>query len=331
MLRDTAVNKAALGQTISWPVVAPGTVADIAPAATGPAGNDMTVAAPTTSISKAKSVVFYLTGEELKESAPDLSDQVIIKNTFAQAFRSLANLIEIDLWTTAYQNASRAYGTPTTVPFGTAGDLTDLSNTRRMLEDDGAPTTNLHLVLSSTGQLRQPARQAERYVLFKVNEAGTEYHAAARDLGTVEGVALHQSGAITQLTKGTGTSYVTNGSTAPGVTSIALITGTGTVLGDVVTFARRRGQQVRGQHRRGCTSHGGFGRPGGVGHHCDLECPDRGRQLHPADDVRRQCAVPGGPHSSTPPGGDAADDAMTLMDPFPGCRSKSGYTGSTGG
>src|SRR5262249_14320018 len=40
------------------------------------------------------------------------------------------------------------------------------------------------------------------------------------------------------VTKGTGTAYVTSGSNAVGATSIALITGSGTILaGDVVTFA----------------------------------------------------------------------------------------------
>jgi hypothetical protein len=49
---------------------------------------------------------------------------------------------------------------------------------------------------------------------------------------------IKESGQITTVTKGTGASYVTSGSTAVGVTDIALVTGTGTVLpGDVVTFA----------------------------------------------------------------------------------------------
>ena len=52
------------------------------------------------------------------------------------------------------------------------------------------------------------------------------------------GFAIRESAGITQHVKGTGASYVTSGATAAGVTDIALVTGTGTVLaGDVVTFA----------------------------------------------------------------------------------------------
>jgi len=52
------------------------------------------------------------------------------------------------------------------------------------------------------------------------------------------GFQIRESAGIVQHVKGSGASYVTSGSTAAGVTDVALVTGTGTVLaGDVVTYA----------------------------------------------------------------------------------------------
>jgi len=74
--------------------------------------------------------------------------------------------------------------------------------------------------------------------LFRANEAGTDSLLRQGTIGMLEGFNVGVSAAVTTHTKGTGASYVTSGSTAAGVSDIALVTGTGTVLaGDVVTFA----------------------------------------------------------------------------------------------
>ena len=227
VLRDTSLDQAQLGQTISWPVVQPGTVGDVTPAATGPAGSDTTVLAPTTTISKSKSAVIYLNGEDIKGLSQTKSDAVIIRNAFVQAFRSLANLIEADLYLATKAGASRAYGTAGTTPFGISGDLSDIAQVRKILEDNGAPTTNLQLVLNNASAANLRGKQS---VLFKVNESGDENFLRNGALGQVEGFYLRQSGQITAHTKGTGSAYVTNGSTAPGVASVVLQTGSGTVV-----------------------------------------------------------------------------------------------------
>ena len=58
--------------------------------------------------------------------------------------------------------------------------------------------------------------------------------------GTIAGVSVSSPATLSKIdtVPGTGAGYLTSGSTAIGVNSIALVTGTGTVLGgDVVTFA----------------------------------------------------------------------------------------------
>ena len=230
--RSSKAERAAVGQSIVWPVVPPGAANDIAAAATGPTGSDTVVGAPSLSITKSRSVVFYLTGEELKGLKSGESDQLIVKNAFAQAMRTLCNEIEVDLAVAAKVGASRAVGTAGTAPFATANDLSDLAGVMKILDDNGAPALR-HLALSSPAILNLRAKHATA-----LGAAGSAELLRTGSLGVIEGVKFHGSAGLQLHTKGTGASYVTSGSTAVDVESVALVTGNGTVLpGDVVTFA----------------------------------------------------------------------------------------------
>jgi hypothetical protein len=233
--KNSTADRAALNETVAWPLVSQGAAGDFTPAAYGPSPSDMTATAPTLTLSKSKNYPFYLTGEELLGLRNGSSQQVVIKNQFAQAFRTLSNLIEVDLFNAAYKGASRAYGTAGTLPFGTVSDFSDIAQVRKILEDNGAPTTDMHIVLSNAAAANIRGKQS---LLFKANEAGTDLLLRQGFIGQIEGLFVHQSGQVIQVTKGTGSAYVTSGSTAPGVAAIALVTGSGTVLaGDIVTFA----------------------------------------------------------------------------------------------
>ena len=312
--RNANAERAAVGETISWPVVEPGTVGDVTPAATGPAGNDTTVLAPTTSISKAKSVVFYLTGEELKGLRNGGSDQVIIQGAFAQGFRSLTNLIEIDLATVAKEGASRAYGTAGTTPFATAGDLTDLAQVMKILDDNGAPGGNRRLVLNSAAVAVLRGKQS-----VSLAQAGSEEMLRLGALGMIEGVKLHASGGISLHTKGTGASYVTSGSTAIGVEDIALVTGTGTVLaGDVVTFAADTVNKYvvnTGVAAPGTIS---LGKPGAKVVIATANALTVGNSYTPNLIFSPDALFLATRAPAVPEGGDSADDAMIVQDPVSG-------------
>ncbi|MHB9031914.1 MAG: P22 phage major capsid protein family protein [Anaerolineae bacterium] len=228
---DASGEAAAKDQTIRWPVVAPESAADIAPAATGPDPADTTVGSDTMTISKAKSATFYWTGEDQK-SLGGLYNK-ILQDQFAQAMRVLVNEVESDL-ALLYKYASRAYGTAGTAPFDSTNKLSFTAQLRKILQDNGAPIGDLQLVIDTT------AGAALRTLtdLSHANEAGGSELLRRGLLLDVHGFAIRESAQVKAHTKGTGASYVTSGSTAVGATDVALVTGTGTVLlGDVVTFA----------------------------------------------------------------------------------------------
>lgn len=233
---DASAERAALNQTILVPITQAQTATTITPGVTPPNDGDQTVANVSMTISQQKYVPIRWNGEEQKGQINAGSYAGILKNQFAQAFRTLTNAIELNLFQTAYQNASRASGTAGTAPFGTAGDLSDLANVRQILDVNGAPQSDLHCVVGSAAAAKLRGKQS---LLLKLNESGSTgllRRGSITEL-PIEGFEMHNSSQIVQVTKGTGASYVTSGSTAVGVDAIALVTGTGTVLaGDVVTF-----------------------------------------------------------------------------------------------
>ena len=142
--RDSKADGAAVGQTVRSPVVPAMTASDITAAATSSTGADRSISYVDVSITKSRKVSFHLTGEQGLSLGENRSP--IARDSFAQAFRTLANEVEDDL-AGLYAGASRAYGSAGTTPFATAGDLSDAAEIRRILEDNGAPTGDLQMVL----------------------------------------------------------------------------------------------------------------------------------------------------------------------------------------
>jgi hypothetical protein len=229
---DPSGDMVAKDQNITYPIVPTMAATDVAPAAvpTEPAG--VTVGYGSMTISKVKKVPFVWKGEEAA-SLGGLYDSVK-QDQFSQAFRTLVNEVESDLFLCAKRGGSRAYGTAGSTPFGSAGVLTDVAETRKILVDNGAWTSDMHLVLNSTSGAKIRGIQSS---LFKVNEAGDAALLRDGSLGSLEGFNLHESGQIVQHVKGTGTGYVFNGSHANGISSIVAKTGSNPILyGDIVTF-----------------------------------------------------------------------------------------------
>lgn len=240
VMRAPSVERAALGQTVTYPIAPEQTSSDIVPAMTPPTGNDNTFGVGTMSITKAKATKFNFTGEEQRSlnasPGPDfLSAQAMI---IAQGFRILANEVEADLAATAAASASRAHGTSGTTPFDPTGaaPLKDLALLRKILDDNGAPMSGRSLIVNTTAgaNLRSITN------LTRVNEAGSQMTLRQGELLDLHNFSVKETGQPVSHTKGTAAGATTNAAGyAVGDTVITLAAaGTGTIVAnDFVQFA----------------------------------------------------------------------------------------------
>jgi hypothetical protein len=316
--RDSNAERAALNQSILVPVTQAQAAADNTPGVTPPNTGDQTIGNVPMTISKSKHVPIRWNGEEQLGMKSAGTYERVLGQQFQQAIRTLVNLIEADLFTTAYQNASRATGTAGTTPFASATDLSDAAQLRKILDDNGAPQSDLQLVLGSAAVANLRGKQT---ILLKANEAGNSDFRRSGQISEIplDGFALHNSNAISAVTAGTGASYVTSGSTAPGVASIALVTGTGTVLaGDVVTFAADTTNKYvvnTGVAAPGTIVLGG---PGALKTIATANAMTIGAGYTPNVGFVRSAIQLITRIPALPDGGDMATDRMTIVDPVSG-------------
>lgn len=230
---NSSVERAAVGQTIRSPYTQASAAADITPAQLAPNTGDQTILNKTMTISKSRGVPIRWNGEEQKGLNTGAGYQNILRDQFAQAMRTLTNEMEADL-AGLHTTASRAYGTAGTTPF--ASDLSDTAQVRKILADNGAPLSDMQLVLDTTAG----AKMRTLTQLTKANEAADASLLRQGVLLDVHGMQIRESAQVATATAGTGASATTdNAGYAIGATVITLAsTGTGTILaGDVITFA----------------------------------------------------------------------------------------------
>ena len=237
--RNVSAARAGKDQDVKYPIVPAMASASVTPAATAPAGTDITPTSATIEMANLKKVSWNWTGEEARAlQNGDLGPYAdVVGQTIEQAMRTLVNEIENSLWLEAYKNSSRAYGTAGTSPFNTANDLSDLANIRRILNDNGAPMQDRHLVLGAAGYANLLAKQT---FAFKANEMGSRDTQSSGFMPNVYGFNIHESYPVTTHTAGTNASGTTNNAGyAVGVKDLTLASaGTGTILaGDVITIA----------------------------------------------------------------------------------------------
>src|SRR5271154_6505340 len=182
--KDTSSERAALNEQILVPVTQAQSAQNITPGVIPPDTGDQTIGNVAMTITNSMMVPIRWNGEQQKGMKSNGTYERVLRGQFAQGFRTLANLIETACFNAAYQGASRAYGTAGTAPFGTAGDLSGSAQLRKILDDNGCPQSDLHMVLGSAAVANLRGLQT---ILLKANEEGSN---AFRRTGQIADIPL---------------------------------------------------------------------------------------------------------------------------------------------
>lgn len=316
---DAEASSAAVGQTVRAPVVPTSSLEDITPGNVPADSGDQTIGYVDVSITKSKAYPIRWTGEEqLSVSRFGLYNR-ILADQFAQGFRTIANAVEVDLGE-LYKTASRAYGTAGTTPFGTAADLSDLAQLNKILDDNGAPASGRVCIVNSSARANLEGKHSE---LFKVNEAGDAgAMLRQRQMRMLEGFQMGYSAGVWNHTKGTGASYAINnsGGYAAGSTTIAVDTGTGTILaGDI--FTDTQSGVDANKYVVGSPLAAGslvLNKPGTLKAWGDNDTVAVGAAYAANMAFTRNAMVLAARLPAMPEGGDDADDVITVTDPISG-------------
>jgi hypothetical protein len=305
---------AALNDTVRSHFTRVPTVTTITPSMTKPEGTDQTVDNKTLTIDQTAAVMIPWTGEDIKHVNNGSGFETVYGDQITQAMRAICNQIEVFAWGLAYKASSRAFGTAGATPF--ASNFNEVAELRQILADNGCPMDGqVTLCISSTAgtKLRNLAQ------LQKANEAGNTQLLRQGTLLDLQQMMIKESAAISQITKGTGASYVTSGSTAVGGTSIALVTGTGTVnAGDIVTFAADATNKY--VVNTGVAAPGTIvlGDPGARVVIATANALTVGNSYTPNIALHKGAVEVAIRPMADPPGGDDADDTMLVQDPWSG-------------
>ena len=181
--RNSGAERAAVGENVRVPITPTANVSDITPAMTVPSPTDQTVSNVNITITKARAAEFGFVGEEQRGLNNGVGYNAVQADMIAQAVRSLTNEIETDL-AALYVGFSRAYGTAGTTPF--ASNLTDTANVLKILKDNGAPPSDLHLAIDTTAG----AKMRTLTQLTKVNEGGTDSLLRQGELMDIHGISV---------------------------------------------------------------------------------------------------------------------------------------------
>lgn len=237
-MRAPGVERAAVGQSVTYPIAPVQAAYDITPAMAVPEPPDNTFTTGFMAITKSRGVPFGFTGEEqqaLNSSPAGVSYLTAQGMLIGQALRTLTNEMEADLAAEAAAHASLATGTPGVTPFAT-DSLTDLAQLKKILDDNGAPRGGRSAVLNTSAS----ANLITVKNLTRVNEAGTQMTLRQGELLDIFGMSIKDTGQAVGHVKGTGAAATTNAAGyAVGATVITLAAaGTGTIVtADGVTFA----------------------------------------------------------------------------------------------
>lgn len=231
---DAVASRAAKDATVRTFVAPAAAASDVTPGLYAPDVGDQTIGNTTLSITKVRKVPIRWNGEEeLSVGGAGFGAAAIRGAQIQQAFRTLTNEIEADL-AALHVGASRAAGAAATTPFATANDYTAASLTRKILADNGAPLSDLQLVVDTAAGANIRGKQAA------AADAGTDSILRQGVLLDINGMMIRESAQINTFTAGSFSSgTLTSAVRAVGATSLAATADytAGLGAGDIITLA----------------------------------------------------------------------------------------------
>jgi len=232
--RDSQLARAAIGQTVYSPVAPAATAGDVKANTVPPDDGEQTIGNISMKITKSRYVPIRWQGEESMQmnSPGGLGVKTLMRDQFAQGMRTLCNEIEADL-AGLYLYGSRAIVPNDTTIFKT--NLADAANVRKILMDNGAPTSELKMVVGTDAGAALRSQATILSVIPSAQDMATQ-----GVLINAAGFQIRESAQIQSPTIGTQSGgTVGTAAHAVGATSIALASdGTGSIVaGDIISFA----------------------------------------------------------------------------------------------
>jgi hypothetical protein len=310
--RNAKADAAAKGQIVRAPVAPTAKTEDITPGASAPNTGDQVIDGVDVTITKSKMAPVKWNGEEQLALGPAGTYNIILADQFQEAFRALANEVDADL-AALFFNSSRAVGAPKDTPFSIKDDLSDAALARQILTDNGAPTTDMRMVLGGEAMASIRGKQS---VLFKTNEAGTDRLLREGIIGKIMGFNLHESFSIGRTAKSTAAGYKVNGAKKAGDIIVAISAGTGGIA--VGTAVKFDGDDNQYMVVAATSSSITIGAPGLRQDLADQAAVTVLSEFAPNMAFARNAFLLASRTPAMPEGGDTADDVMNVTDPVSG-------------
>lgn len=314
---DADVARAAKGQSVMSPVATAGEIvdleesnwADYKPVDTG------NVDSVEVKMENFNVVRIELGGEATRGLNNGGNYDTIMEGKFRDAFRKLANMMERYVAGKAIAGSCRAYGTPGTTPFGTAGDMMDFAQMAKILDDNGAPNEERNLILNSTAFANLRGKQT---ILLKTNEAGSDEFLREGYTSPVIGFKLWSSAGLTQVAGCAATGYTINGAHTAGAKALTVDGGSGAIAaGTIITIGGVK-YVVAEDVEAGDTTIK-INAPGLVADVADDTAITINATAYiPCVAFQKNAIVLATRQPSDPEGGDGADEQYTLVDPVTG-------------
>lgn len=312
---DADVARAALNQEVDSPVATAGDPVELTEAswnAFAPS-DDGSVDTVKVLMEHQKVVRIELGGDKSRGLQNSGNYNAILEGKMQSGFRKLANELETYVATKAVEGASRAVGTAGTIPFATAGDLSDFANLAKILDDNGSPHEDRNVVLSSAAMASLRGKQT---ILLKTNEAGTDEFLRSGYTNPVLGFKLWNSAGLKRHTPQITADVSISGTYKAGASELTVDAINSAVAGDIVKIDNEN-YVINDASGTKLT----LGKPGLVAA-LDASTKVTGSAVTsaylPSVAFQKNAIVLATRQLSDPVGGDGCDDQYELTDPLSG-------------